>query len=55
MKLKKKYSLQELSEAYKYFYNENIINAHDAEYDTLHCYKVYIKLIYIFRFGILGT
>tara|TARA_Y100000389_G_scaffold9213_1_gene8586 strand:- start:622 stop:1215 length:594 start_codon:yes stop_codon:yes gene_type:complete len=34
-----------LSEAYKYFYNENIINAHDAEYDTLHCYKVYIKLI----------
>ena len=34
-----------LSEAFKYFYNENIINAHDAEYDTLHCYKVYIKLI----------
>tara|TARA_B100000401_G_C52647047_1_gene643542 strand:+ start:52 stop:666 length:615 start_codon:yes stop_codon:yes gene_type:complete len=41
MKVKK---WPKLSEAYKYFYNEEITNAHDAEYDTLHCYKVYLKL-----------
>lgn len=39
------YKWPKLGEAYKYFYNEEIINAHDSEYDTLHCYKVYVKLI----------
>ena len=34
-----------LSEAYTHFYGENIINAHDAEFDTLHCYKIYLKLM----------
>ena len=33
-----------LSEAYKHFYNEDITNAHDAEFDTLYCYKVYLKI-----------
>ena len=33
-----------LSEAYNYFYNAEIVHAHDAEYDTLHCYKIYLKL-----------
>jgi len=33
-----------LTEAYKYFYGEDITNAHDAEFDTLFCYKVYLKL-----------
>lgn len=33
-----------LEEAYRYFYNEDITNAHDAEFDTLHCYKIYLKL-----------
>tara|TARA_B110000261_G_C13045957_1_gene342247 strand:- start:743 stop:1354 length:612 start_codon:yes stop_codon:yes gene_type:complete len=32
-----------LAEAYKYFYNDNIQNAHNAEYDTFYCYKVYLK------------
>ena len=48
LKAKKKMNVSKwpkLSEAYKYFYNEDIINAHDAEFDTLHCYKIYIKLI----------
>jgi DNA polymerase-3 subunit epsilon len=39
------YKWPKLSEAYKYFYNKEIINAHDAEYDTFHCYQVYLKLI----------
>ena len=34
-----------LTEAYKYFYGDDITNAHDAEFDTLHCYKVYLKLM----------
>ena len=34
-----------LTEAYKYFYGNDITNAHDAEFDTLHCYKVYLKLM----------
>lgn len=33
-----------LSEAYKFFYSKEITNAHNAEYDTLHCYKIYLKL-----------
>lgn len=33
-----------LSEAYRFFYNEDITNAHDAEFDTLYCYKVYVKI-----------
>ena len=33
-----------LAEAYRFFYNEDITNAHDAEFDTLYCYKVYYKL-----------
>ena len=38
------YKWPKLAEAYRYFYNEDITNAHDAEYDTLYCYKVYLKL-----------
>ena len=34
-----------LSEAYTHFYGDNITNAHDAEFDTLHCYKIYLKLM----------
>ena len=34
-----------LAEAYRYFYNEDITNAHDAEFDTHYCYKVYLKLV----------
>ena len=34
-----------LSEAYLHFYNEDITNAHNAEFDTLHCYKIYLKLM----------
>ena len=34
-----------LTEAYRYFYGDDITNAHDAEFDTLHCYKVYLKLM----------
>lgn len=33
-----------LSEAYRYFYDEDITNAHQAEYDTLYCYKIFKKL-----------
>lgn len=32
-----------LAEAYKHFYNDNITNAHNAEYDTFYCYKIYLK------------
>lgn len=38
------YKWPKLAEAYRYFYNEDITNAHDAEYDTLYCYKVFLKL-----------
>lgn len=38
------YKWSKLAEAYRYFYNEDITNAHDAEYDTLYCYKVFLKL-----------
>lgn len=38
------YKWPKLAEAYRYFYNEDITNAHDAEYDTLYCYRVYLKL-----------
>ena len=34
-----------LTEAYRYFYGDDITNAHDAEFDTFHCYKVYLKLM----------
>ena len=34
-----------LAEAYTHFYGDNITNAHDAEFDTLHCYKIYLKLM----------
>lgn len=33
-----------LSELYKYLYNEEMTNAHNALDDTKHCYKCYIKL-----------
>lgn len=33
-----------LGELYKFLYNEEITNAHDAQYDTLHCYKCYVKM-----------
>lgn len=33
-----------LSEAYRYFYDEDITNSHQAEYDTLYCYKIFKKL-----------
>jgi DNA polymerase III epsilon subunit-like protein len=47
------YKWPKLSEAYTYFYNEEIANAHDAEYDTLHCYKIYLKLCdYINRLNV---
>ena len=47
------YKWPKLSEAYTYFYNEEITNAHDAEYDTLHCYKIYLKLCdYINRLNV---
>ena len=41
MKVKK---WPKLADAYKYYYNEEITNAHSAESDTFHCYKVYLKL-----------
>lgn len=44
-----------LSELYKYLYNEDLTNAHNALDDTKHCYKCYIKLFpsdpSIFYFG----
>lgn len=33
-----------LAEAYRHYYNDEITNAHDAEFDTLYCYKVFLKL-----------
>lgn len=33
-----------LGELYRYLYNEDITNAHDAQYDTLYCYKCYVKM-----------
>lgn len=44
-----------LSELYKYLYNEELTNAHNALDDTKHCYKCYIKLFpsdpSVFYFG----
>lgn len=34
-----------LKEAYMYFYNKDIENAHQSEFDTLYCYQIYKKLI----------
>jgi DNA polymerase III epsilon subunit-like protein len=34
-----------LSELYKFLYNEDIQNAHDAFYDTLHCCKCMIAMM----------
>lgn len=34
-----------LSELYQHLYSEDIQNAHDAEYDTLYCYKCLVKLL----------
>ena len=34
-----------LREAYIYFYNKDIENAHQAEFDTFYCYEIYKKLI----------
>ena len=34
-----------LREAYIYFYNKDITNAHEAEYDTLYCYEIYKALV----------
>ena len=34
-----------LEVAYEYFFNEEMQNAHNAEYDTLNCYKVYMQLV----------
>lgn len=33
-----------LAELYRHLYNEDITNAHDAQYDTLYCYKCYVRL-----------
>lgn len=33
-----------LAEAYNFFYNKDITNAHQAEYDTLYCYEIYKAL-----------
>lgn len=33
-----------LGELYKYLYNEEIQNAHNAQYDTLYCYRCYNKM-----------
>lgn len=33
-----------LEALYEYFYGEPIVHAHNAQYDTLHCYKCFIKL-----------
>ena len=33
-----------LAELYKHLYNEDITNAHDAQYDTLYCYKCFDKM-----------
>ena len=33
-----------LGELYKYLYGEDITNAHNAQYDTLYCYKCFVKL-----------
>lgn len=44
-----------LAELYKALYDEDITNAHDAQYDTLYCYKCFIKLFprdpSVFYFG----
>ena len=34
-----------LSEAYKFFYNDDIQNAHQAEFDTFYFFEIYKKLI----------
>jgi DNA polymerase-3 subunit alpha len=36
-----------LTELYKHFYGEDVENAHDAEYDTLYCYKCLVELLKI--------
>jgi DNA polymerase-3 subunit alpha len=36
-----------LSELYKHFYGEEMENAHDAEYDTMYCYKCLVELLKI--------
>lgn len=41
MKVRKYPKLEEL---YKFLYNEDIVNAHNALSDTLHCYKCFIRL-----------
>ena len=33
-----------LGEAYNFFYNKEITNGHQAEYDTLYCYEIYKAL-----------
>lgn len=33
-----------LSELYKHLYNEELTDAHNAQADTLHCYKCFIKM-----------
>lgn len=33
-----------LAELYKHLYGEEITNAHDAQYDTLYCYKCFAKM-----------
>lgn len=33
-----------LGELYKFLYDEEITNAHDAQYDTLYCYKCFLKM-----------
>ena len=39
------YKWPKLNEAYRYFYNKDITNAHEAEYDTLYCYEIYKALV----------
>jgi DNA polymerase-3 subunit alpha len=34
-----------LSVLYEFLYNEPIQNAHDASYDTLHCYKCLVRML----------
>jgi superfamily I DNA/RNA helicase len=41
MKVKK---FPKLAELYRYLYGEDIVNAHDALYDTLFCFRCFIKI-----------
>lgn len=44
-KTNNKYKYPKLNELYKYFYNEDIKNSHNAEADVDACIKCYLKMI----------